>query len=526
MPTRSVLCLLALVAAPGLSAQIAPQRPSRDWLPSDRTVIGDFSHITSVSAASDRVFLTSPGALLIWRPQFQRWEGPFAPPEPGTLTRVFSALVDPLDNSLWMARPDGWVHFQPDMNAWTGGTTGEQVQQIAFDLNAPMQGLFLRTSSGWRLVSRGGFTSSPSQPPARPVGPASVAELLRSHPTLQANSAQILLDNRLRNVQYTSAAQAFDRRGWFIGTWGRGLLYLAEGEALPQRLQFGLPGDFVGALFAAPGGVWAANDRTTLADVGLTLVASDLSEFSTLQGPAATGFPFTQVRHIVGRGTTLWLGTDHGVAAIDPGGGRTRVFDEAAGLPDSRILSLASRYGQIVAGTPRGIIRIDDSLKIHRVAPSYAGAAYAVAISGDSIWVGTDAGLLVTAGDSSKLYRPAGLSSASLQVPVVGLAWLADTLVALTPNQLLWRAPRGAWTLGPTLSNTLGRLRVFQAYGNGFWIGGDRGVGYARLNTPPLQSLFAGDIPGDVFDLAIDPDFLWVATSAGLVRFNLDAIRP
>src|SRR6185437_13817524 len=95
-------------------AQLTSPRPSRDWLLADRTLIGDFSHITSVAAASDRVFVTSRSALLIWRPQFQRWEGPFQTPDPAALSRVFASVLDPLDNSLWLARSDGWVHYQPD----------------------------------------------------------------------------------------------------------------------------------------------------------------------------------------------------------------------------------------------------------------------------------------------------------------------------------------------------------------------------------------------------------------------------
>jgi hypothetical protein len=516
---------LALTLAAPARAQLVTPRPSRDWLLADRTLIGDFSHVTSVAAASDRVFVTSPSALLIWRPQFQRWEGPFQPPDPTALGRVFASLVDPLDNSLWLARSDGWVHYQPDLDAWTGGTVGTAVLGIAVDLNAPIQGLLLRTSAGWLAVSRGGFSASPAPPPARPVGPVSVSELLRSTPTLQANSAQILLDPRMRDVRYTAAARAFDQRGWYVGTWGRGLLYLPDGAAIPERLAFGLPGNLVGAVFAAPGGVWAANDRTPDADVAFTFVASDLSDFSTTQGPLATGLPFTQVRHIVGQGTALWAATDYGVARIEPGG-RVRLFDEGAGLPDGRVLSLVTRYGQIVAGTARGIVRLDDSMRIRRVAPHFTGAALAVAMSADTVWAGTPAGLLFAAGDSAELSRPGGLDTSSLQAAVIGLEWLGDTLVALTPDQLLWRSPHGAWTLGPSLSGTLGRLRTFRTEGNGFWVAGDRGLAYATLKSPPLRPLLSGDVPGDIYDLAVDPDYLWVATSAGLVRFRLDAIRP
>jgi energy-coupling factor transporter ATP-binding protein EcfA2 len=110
---------------------------------------------------------------------------------------------------------------------------------------------------------------------------------------------------------------------------------------------------------------------------------------------------------------------------------------------------------------------------------------------------------------------------------VVDLAPLADTLVALTRDQLLWRNPRSLeWTLGPNLSGLLGRLRRFVADGTGFWVAGDRGVGFARLGTPPLRPLREGDLPGAANDLAVDEDFLWVATDGGLVRFRLNVIRP
>jgi ligand-binding sensor domain-containing protein len=119
------------------------------------------------------------------------------------------------------------------------------------------------------------------------------------------------------------------------------------------------------------------------------------------------------------------------------------------------------------------------------------------------------------------------MSSPSLQVDVVDLALLGDTLVALTFDQLLWRNPgTGQWTLGPNLSALLGRLRRFVADGQGFWIAGDRGVGFARLSTPAIRSLSEGDLPGAANDVAVDRDFLWVATNGGLVRFRLSAIRP
>ena len=142
------------------------------------------------------------------------------------------------------------------------------------------------------------------------------------------------------------------------------------------------------------------------------------------------------------------------------------------------------------------------------------------------MWAGTPAGLLLALPGQSGMVRPAGLNSPGLQVPVVDIAPLADTIVALTQDALVWRLPRStSWTRGPDLSALLGRLRRMAPDGEGFWVAGDRGVGFVRLDTPPMHPLREGDLPGAANDLAVDDQYLWVATDGGLVRFRLSAVR-
>jgi len=519
--------LLAVLATLCLTSPAGAQSFTRDWRPEDRTVIGDFSRINAIATSSDRVYIVSPSAVLIWNPQFRRWEGSFDPPTPSLLARVFTGLADPLDNSLWLARPDGWVHYQPDIQLWDQGAVPDGVVAIAFDQDNPGSGLYLRTRRDWQLLPRGGTVPVPTQSPGRPLVAPSVEQAIRSNPSLQANAAAILSDNRLRGVRYTAAARAFDNRGWYLGTSGIGALYVDDGAALPQRLSFGLPSERVGAVFSWPGGVWAGTNRTPLADASLTLVAGDLGEFRSLPGPSATGTPFDQVRELTGQGRAIWVATEVGVARLNPADGRVELVDDRRGLPDTRVNSIASRGGRITVGTARGIARINDSLQVERVAASYSDAAYAVFPAGDSIWVGTPSGLLLSLPGLGGLVRPAGLASAGLQAPIVDLATLGDTLVALTRDGLMWRDPKSRrWTLGPNLSALLGRLRRFVPAADGFWVAGDRALGFARLSTPPLRPLREADLPGAVNDLAVDDDYLWVATDRGLVRFRLSAIRP
>ena len=521
---RPVFLLSLLAFPPGPAAG---QSLTRDWRPEDRTIIGDFSRVSAIAATLDRVYIVAPSGVLIWNPQFQHWDGVVDPPDPALLAGVFTGLADPLDNSLWLAATSRWVHYQPDIQLWEQGVVPDGIVSIAFDATNPGAGLYLRTRGEWENVPRGGSVASPASPPAQALVAATAADAIRANPGLQANAASILTDNRLRTVRFTAAAHSVDNRGWYLGTSGVGALFLPEGTSLPQRLTFGLPSSRASAVFSWPGGVWVATDRTPLADASLTFVGTSLDQFHSIPGTSALGTPFSQVRELAGQGKELWAATDFGVARVEPSDSTLQLLDERRGLPDSRVYSIVSRSGRIAVGTARGLARVSDSLRVERVAPQYSDAVYTVFPIGDSVWAGTPAGLLVALPNRSTLVRPAGLASASMQAPVVDLAPLGDTLVALTFDQLLWRNPRsGQWTLGPSLSPVLGRLRRFVADGPGFWIAGNRGVGFARLTTPALRPLTIGDLPGAANDLAVDDEFLWIATDGGLVRFRLNAIRP
>ena len=524
---RSLARLLVAVAVALAGPPLRAQSPSRDWRPEDRAVIGDFSHITAVAAAIDRIYVTSTSSALIWNPQFRQWKGPYTPPDPGMLGRVFGGLVDPLDNSLWLARPDGWVHFQPELELWDHGVIPQGVQGIAFDGDDPTPGLYIRSPGGWQLLPRGGFMATPAHAPARPTTPARLDDVLRDNPSLQTNAAQILMDPRLNTARFTAAARSVDNLGWYIGTWGVGLLFLPDGAALPERLPFGLRSPVVGAVYGWVDGIWAATDRTTQTDATLTFVQQELERFHTLEGPPAAGLPFTQVRRLAGQGTSLWAATDRGLARIATGDGAVQLLDEGRGLPDSRVYAVVSRRGRITAGTGRGLVRVDDSLRVERLVPRFVDPVLAVFPAGDSVWLGTQRGVLLALPGQQDAVRPAALASPSLQAPVVALASLADTVVALTRDQMLWRDPKsGAWTLGPNLSGLLGGLVAFTADRSGFWVAGERAVGFARLTTAAMSPLRQGDLPGDASDLAVDSKYLWVATDGGLVRFRLEAIRP
>lgn len=524
MVRDALVLTLLLGPLPPLAAQ------SRDWSPDDRAIIGDYTRIAAVAVSDQRVFAVTPSSVVAWRPLERRWDGPYTPPDPAMLRNVVAALADPLDESLWLVRRDGWSRFDAGIRQWEQGTVPGQVSDAALDAAAPEAGLFLRSSAGWFNAGRGGAAFQ-SAPPRRPVRAASPDDAVRANPAISALRMGLLFGTgRLREVRYTSAAPAsgFTGQGWYLGTAGAGLVYFAEGGGLPERLPFGLPSDVVGAVFAGADGVWAATPRTGLSEPGLSFLSPDLRTGRWFQGPAATGLPFREARRMVGQGSVLWLGTDAGLIRIHPASEAVDRFGDSGPLPDARVLDVAQRRGRIAAGTEHGIVIYDDSTGMVRVAPGFNGAAFAVALGPDTVWVGTRLGLFAAVAGNPDLGRPAGLDEAvSLQAPVLDLAWRGDTLVALTADRLMWRDPvSGRFTLGPLLGAALGRLHTLINGRARLLLAGDRGVAAAGLNTPVLRPLTVpGDLPDQVYDLAVDDEFLWVATRRGLVRFRLELVE-
>lgn len=491
-------------------------------------MLGDFTRVYAVAATLQKVYSVTPDAVLAWDPTARRWEGPYTPRDPGALRDVFAALADPIDNSLWLVRRNGWVRFDPGIRLWEQGFVPGNVTDAALDQNSPAGGLFLRTTAGWYTALRGG-AAVPSAPPVRPVRIGSVDQAIRDNPAIQANSAGLLFTSRFRTIRYTSAVRAggFAGQGWYLGTTGAGLVYFPDGSGRPQPMMFGLAGEAADAIYAGTGGVWVVNERTTSAEPGLNFVAQDFSEFQWYQGPRAKGLPFTQARRVVGLNSALWLATDVGVIRIQPKDDDVERYDMGRGLPDSRVYDLAQRRGRLVAATAHGIAEYSDSGGFRRVAPEFNDLAQAVEISGDTTWVGTRIGLFAALPDQGDLLQPDALGQAlSFQTPVVDLTWRGDTLVALTPDRLLWRDPgSGKFTLGPLLGSGLGRLHTVVSGKDALYIAGDRGAGVAQLNTPVGRVLTSpGDLPGDVTGLAVDDSYLWITTLKGLVRFRLDVV--
>jgi ligand-binding sensor domain-containing protein len=162
------------------------------------------------------------------------------------------------------------------------------------------------------------------------------------------------------------------------------------------------------------------------------------------------------------------------------------------------------------------------------VASVFDGPAYALEQTGDTLWIGSSDGLVLSPPDAEIAGRTPGLdASAAFRTAIVAISRLGDTLVALTTDRFLWRTPgTDEWNLGQPLSGMLGRLVAFTPFRDGFFVAGERGIAFATLQSAPQRPLLAEEHPGRIRDIAVDDDHVWVATERGVVRWRIGAILP
>lgn len=203
MTPRPILLAAGLLAAGGLPVTAQ----GRNWSLADRTIVSDGAIVTAVAAAIDRVFACGPGGLLLYDPMARVWSGPYFPPVPGMLAQVSSAMIDPIDGSLWLAAGSDWLHYLPVIDSWEQGSLAGTIGTLAFDADVSASGVYFRVGARWYLMPRGSNLPAPAPAPARMLRPATVEEALRDNPGLALIGNSLLLDGRRQPARLLSVAR-------------------------------------------------------------------------------------------------------------------------------------------------------------------------------------------------------------------------------------------------------------------------------------------------------------------------------
>ncbi len=528
MRRAALVLLLLAVAAPNAGAQPAA---SRFWRPEERTLVTDLSGVTAVAATQMVVYAATRDALAVYDRYALTLRDVVGTIDGYPGGQITAMVADPTNDTAWLGGFGGWASYQPLSRRFEGGALPGAADQVVLDASDPSRGAYFHTPAGWYFVAELGIAAQPARdvpPPGRRIAAMTPQELLSRVPAFDLVRLRIQRDERLRTWRITSAVIPPASTDAFVATDGNGVFRVNIDSYDTQRLPSGLLAAPTGAVAVSGDEVCAGVDaRFRPTRRGVTCFAPDLSRFTYYEGNVVTGLPGTIVRRLLVTRTAVWAATDQGVLRVDRSRATVRQFDVFNGLPSSDVRALAQARGGVWVGTARGLALLPDTDAAVRATASQAlnVAVLALAVRGDTLWLGTSAGpyLLAPGADAPVSAAPDHLDQA---VPVVALAFKGDTLLAATETRLAWWAA-GTWHDAAPVAPSIGAFTAVGADAAGFWVAGTSGLGFFGPGHAVWRALTAaGDVPQPVSDVAAGGDYVWAATPLGVVRLERRVLAP
>jgi ligand-binding sensor domain-containing protein len=527
---RGALGAALLVAcATGLRAQPAS---SRFWRGDERTLVTDLSRVTAVAATQMVLYAATRDALAVYdrgsgllREIVTGLDGyPGGP--------VTAMVADPSDDTAWLGGGGEWAVYQPLGRRFQSGPLPGPADAVVLDRNDASRGAYFHTPAGWYFVPRSGIGAEPTSavpPPGQWLGGLVPAQLFARAPALDLVRMQIERDDMLRTFPMTSAAMTAASNEAFIGTDGNGVFRVDLDTYTAERLPEGLLATPSAAVAAAGDLVCAGADaRARVVRRGITCFPSDLARFSYFEGTTLAGLPGTVTRRLLVTRGALWAASDQGALRIDRRSGDVRRLGTHEGLPSEDARALAPAPEGVWIGTARGLaVAVDTGGAVRTVSALVLDAAVlSLAASGDTLWIGSAAGLYALP-PGARVPIPAAPGFPQLAgSPILALASHADTLLAATDTRFAWRAADG-WHVVVPPAPSVGRVTALAPDRAGFWVAGTLGLAYYQPGRSVWIALTApGDVPQPVSDVAAGRDYVWAATPAGVLRLERRVLVP
>ncbi|HEY6807827.1 MAG TPA: hypothetical protein VI160_03475 [Gemmatimonadales bacterium] len=498
------------------------------YRPDERVVISDFSNVTAIAASPWLVFAATPNGLVIYDRGQHRWRTPVTFADGYPLATVRVALADQVGNAVWLGGDDGLSRYDVDANIWDHAGVAGGVRGLMLDTQDAGTGIFVLGAQGWGFLSRGGAFPVPGQPlppPNRRIQPLDPRSALALAPVADASRAMLLTDRRLRSYQFTAAARTPDQGDLFFGTNGMGVLRYDPATNESEHLLFGLANPRADVVARGSSGVWTVGSARAGERRALTWVPDDLRETDNNEDALGRGTAVLFARRLLDANGAVWLATDHGVFRCPEHDGTGQLYELASGLPSEDVRALAPAPDGVWAGTALGLAVITNDGKIVRLG-TFDRAVLSLVAQRESVWVGTADGLgLLEPGAEAPAVTPELAAVAELRQPILALARTGDTVIAATPVNLAWRNPAtAAWTVLRARAD-VGTVTTLAGDAGGAWIGGTTGLAYWNIARGTFKVLHVPlDVPAVVRDVTVEGRWLWVATDAGLVRFDRDAV--
>jgi hypothetical protein len=497
--------------------------------------------VSAIAVTEQYVFVATPRALAVFNSQFGEWMPPLTRIDGWPELPIDVMMADPADpTAVWLGSGNFVYHYRAAFEDLVRATVPQRVSPNAFyvDGGDPGGGVIVGGGpTGFVRVSPTGFVQPYSPPAGRPQGrrvvPQTVASVFGRYRSLQDFQRMLTRDEALRTWPISAAAVHPLKSEVWLGTFGGGVFKVDPAFARSEQIPFGLIGEGAGAVARAADGVWFGSIGEGLATrTGLTFVDSDLRGSRWIDGGAASPIANARIIALSVWESTLWVGSDRGLAQFD---GRTgsiaNRWDDLSGLPSALVYAIAPTPQGAWVGTARGLVFAHNTDPASRARPEDADslliggtAVRALVTRGDTLWIGSDQGVLVLIPGAKEPRRLlAANSDVRLSSPVTAIA-TADSVVvfATTSGEVIsLHAGTGAAAADSALSDAIrvGRVFALAMDARTIWIAGERGVAVIRRDTRAQRTLVGGrDIPPEAFGIVLTPQFAWIATRDGGVR--------
>ncbi len=507
----------------------------------DHVIVKSFATVEKVAVSQRYVFGATESGIAIYDRMFGRWLAPvttensYGVYNSGQITAM---AADPVEDALWYGVPGGVVVYRPHTEHTQRSIVTGIPDVIAFERGGSGDAI-VRASGQWNRISRTGIATPISSPPAGNrlhVSPT-LNDVYRAFPSLRGQLSFLMrasAPNRpMRQAQPISGTTTPDRttEAW-IGTNGDGMWRVDATFMQGKAFRFGPIEGSTGALAAAADGVWIAGLGRSSVRGGISYGSNDMQHWEWIEGTIAVPMVSVAARSLSVREQRAWIGTERGLVRAMLDGARDMIsWTSLDGLPGDRIYSIAARNNGAWVGTDRGVAWVSDSAEyrdketrgVERVFLENMPVRALLAI-GDTLWVGTDAGLMAIDERNDELLRPVS-NDPEIRHPIRALAWSDTMLIAATDNSLLRVTPRGG--AAPSRLNvditSVGQVTRVAIDDRTIFVAGTDGLIAYQREDGLLRRMPVGpgaDIPGAALDIVAHRDWLWVGTTEGLVRFR------
>lgn len=543
---RRALCAALIIAATGCAAAGAGGAGNDGFgspgllRDDDVMLLSRFSDVIGIAASRRYVFVAGPRGLAIYDAQFNWWLPPREGAQQLSAFQRTTMAADPLGDAVWMGGVGEIRYYQPSTDYTVRVPLPGAVDAIAFNRRDPGQGALVRSGGTWSIVSTVGSVTplGAMPPPADLYVPPDLGEVYRRYPALRDLTGNITRDEMLREWPVTVGTIAPDRSEVFLGTRGNGIYRVDPNFVRGQQLPYGLLSEGAGALARASDGIWVAPagvlSTTSLRPRGgLTFVRGDLQEWRWIEGDRQDLLGDAGANDLALRGSIAWVATDAGVVRVDTRAARPVVarWSLINGLPSDQALAVEPREGGAWVGTSRGLVFVSDTGRrvqgvAGRVGDNIGSGlpVRALLATGDTLWMGTDAGLLLLPPgeqrapvrstlqqEDPRLAGQVRALAASDSIVVVGLGTGDVVRVDRHSGRLLSRTDMPNVTLaGPVVALAVDALSLYVVGTHGV-VAVDREGGTSRF-------LSLSELGSEAYDVVLSRDAAWIGTRAGVVR--------